>query len=355
MSMRSWAVALVATVTTAAPASGQSLSDRLALFLDEIDLSGAVLIARGGRTLHEGGYGLANREWDIPNTPETKFRIGSVTKQFTAAAILILQDRGSLSVQDQVGAHVSTVPDSWKGLTIHQLLTHTSGIMHAWALDDFVQNMAVPATLDETLARFFSEPLLFEPGTDYHYSGVGYFLLAKVIEEVSGSSYADFLKDEIFEPLGMINTGADHPWTVLPGRTSGYVWGEGGRIVNAPDLFMPILTGGGNLYSTVRDLARWDWALTRGEILSEEAYAAMYRPERNGRAYGWEIGEFEGRRFVAHSGGLPGSWAYNFRVPSEELDVVVILNSPPGPDTSELARQLAKIVLDSDSQPGGSL
>jgi CubicO group peptidase (beta-lactamase class C family) len=348
MRTRGWALTLVATIATVAPASGQSLGDRLSLVLDEIDISGAVIVAKGGRTLHEGGYGLANREWGIPNTPETRFRIGSITKQFTAAAILILQDRGFLSVQDEVGAHVSTVPDSWKGLTIHQLLTHTSGIMHSWALDGFAETMATPTTLDETLARFFAEPLLFEPGTDYQYSGVGYFLLAKVIEEVSGVSYEDFLEEEIFEPLGMNDTGADHPSTVLPRRASGYVWGEGRRIVNAPDLFMPILTGGGNLYSTVRDLARWDWALTRGAVLSEGAYAAMYRPERENYAYGWQVGEFEGRRVIAHSGGVPGSVAYNFRLPSEELDVVILLNGP-GPVVDELARRLAKVVLDSDS------
>lgn len=353
MSVRSWTVALFVFISATAPASAQSLPERLSELLDGTDLSGSVLVAKGGRTLHEGGYGFANREWNMPNTPETKFRIGSITKQFTAVAILILQDRGQLDVRDQVGVHVSTVPSSWSTLTIHQLLTHTSGIMHSWALEGFTETMAVPKTLDETLERFFNEPLLFEPGTSYQYSGVGYFLLAKIIEEVSGVSYPEFLEAEIFKPLGMTETGADHPGGILARRASGYVWGEGRQIENAPDIFMPILTGGGNLYSTVRDLARWDRALTGGALLTEDAYAAMYLPERENYAYGWRIEEFEGRRVIAHGGGLPGFAAYNFRVPSEELDVVVLLNGP-GPVVGELARSLAKIVLDADDREEGS-
>ncbi|MBT8397905.1 MAG: beta-lactamase family protein [Gemmatimonadetes bacterium] len=312
------------------PETAQSQADRLASVLAESDLSGAVIITKGGSTVFSAGYGLANKELDVPNTPETKFRIGSITKQFTAMSILILQDRGLLDVRDPVGDHVAHVPDSWRSLTIHQLLTHTSGIMHSWALPGFEETMAVPTTLDETLERFFDEPLVFEPGTDFVYSGVGYFLLAKTIEVVSGTPYEEFLSSEIFEPLGMRDTGADRPETVLLHRASGYERADSGAAQNAPDIFMPILTGGGNLYSTVQDLARWDRALTERALVSERAYEAMYRPERGGYAYGWRVQQIEGREVLSHSGGVPGFQAVNFRIPAEEIDVVILSNVTPG-------------------------
>lgn len=344
-------IAFLMLFTAGVPAAAQTLSDRLAQVLAEADLSGSVIVTKSGSTVHSAGYGMANRELGVPNTPQTKFRIGSITKQFTAMGILILQDRDKLDVHDPVGKHVKDVPESWRSLTIHQLLTHTSGIMHSWALPDFAATMAMPTTLDETLERFFDQPLVFEPGTDFAYSGVGYFLLAKVIEVVSGQPYSEFLKSEIFEPLAMHDTGADRHEVLLPQRASGYVRREDGTVRNAPHIFMPILTGGGNLYSTVVDMARWNRALAKHALVPDQAYTAMYRPEREGYAYGWRVRLFHGRELLVHSGRVPGFKAINFRIPEEEIDVVILTNITPG-EPREVAKALAEVMLnDSDGEP----
>jgi CubicO group peptidase (beta-lactamase class C family) len=267
------------------PTSAQSLEERVRQGLTDADLSGAVLVTKGGSTILSAAYGLANRELGVANTPTTRFRIGSITKQFTAMAVMILQDQGKLQVSDRVGKHLTQVPTTWQGLTIHQLLTHTSGIMHSWTLPGFNEIAMVPISLDATLELFFDQPLLFEPGSDFLYSGVGYFLLARIVQEVSHQDYDTFLEAQIFSPLGMENTGPDRPSVVLEKRASGYVT-QGPQIQNAPWLFAPILTGGGHLYSTVEDLARWDRGLASHALISSEAYAVMYRPDKQNYAYG---------------------------------------------------------------------
>ncbi len=348
---------LLALALTGAGVEAQPLADRLDEVAKEADLSGSIIVTRAGETVLSAGYGMANLELGVPNAPGTKFRIGSITKQFTSMAIMILQDRGRLRVQDRVGDHLQSVPESWQALTLHQLLTHTSGIMHSWALPGFAETMAVPTTLDETLERFFEQPLVFAPGTDYRYSGVGYFLLAKVVEEVSGQPYEAFLDAEIFTPSGMRDSGADVPGPLLRDRASGYVRSEDGTIENASDIFLAILTGGGNLYSTAEDLARWDVALSSHSFVSEAAYAALYRPERESYGYGWRIGQLRGHRTLAHGGGLPGFNAFILRIPTEEICVVVLTNQTPGQEidgerlakAAPVARALANTVLDESS------
>jgi CubicO group peptidase (beta-lactamase class C family) len=214
--------------------------------------------------------------------------------------------------------------------------------------------MATPTTLDQTLERFFEEPLLFEPGRDFAYSGVGYLLLAKVIEEVSGIPYAGFLSREIFVPLQMTSSGADVPEVIIPGRAAGYVQAEGEPIQNAPNIYMPVLTGAGDLYSTVSDLSRWNQALSSGTLLSEEGYEAMYRPELNNYAYGWLVSETPaGHDILFHSGGVPGFASLNFRVPSAEVAVVVLTNLTPA-RLPRLASQILSLVLSGGGAGSGS-
>jgi CubicO group peptidase (beta-lactamase class C family) len=344
MKQAMWMTAGLAVLTGFGPLAAQSPTDRLKRVLSDSAFSGSVIVTRDGATVFAAGYGMADRGRQLPNTPETIFRIGSVTKQFTAMAILILQDRGLLDVRDSVGRYVPGLPASWQGLTIHQLLTHTSGLMHSWALPGFTETMARPTTLDETLARFYDQPPLFQPGTDFAYSGLGYFLLAKLIERVSGQDYGTFLRTEIFEPLGMRNTGADHPGLPASGRALGYVRGDDGTISDAPEIFVPVLTGGGNLYSTIGDLATWDRALAGHQLVSERAYEAMYRPERQSYAYGWQIAQLQGHQVLQHSGGLPGFNAFNLRLPSDDIDVVVLSNVAPTP-VGKIARELAAAML----------
>ena len=163
--------------------------------------SGVVLVARDGVPVVSRGYGWANAEWEIPNTPTTKFRLGSITKQFTATLVLTLQEQKKLSVQDPICTYVTPCPESWKPVTIHHLLTHTSGIPSYTGLPDYAKTMMMPRTIEQMVAVFRDLPLEFAPGEKFKYNNSGYFLLGVIIEKVTGKKYEDALRDEIFTPL----------------------------------------------------------------------------------------------------------------------------------------------------------
>ncbi|MBT4601847.1 MAG: beta-lactamase family protein, partial [Bacteroidetes Order II. Incertae sedis bacterium] len=285
-----------------------------------------VLITRAGKPILSRAHGWADLEHQVANTTQTKFRIGSVTKQFTAMAILILHERGKLRLTDPIASYIPNSPDAWSDISIHHLLTHTSGIMHSWKLPNWRDTMMEPATLTETIDRFRDQPLEFTPGESFAYSGVGYFILALIIEHVSGKPYGDFLHEAIFAPLGMRNTGADHYKPVLSHRATGYVWAEA-ELAHAPPIFMPILTGGGNLYSTVEDLTVWDQALGEKRLISDALYERMYTPVRNNYAYGWKIQERFGLKEISHGGWVLGSRALILRYPEERVCIVVLTNA----------------------------
>ncbi len=224
------------------------------------EFSGAVLVAKDGAPLVSKGYGLANRELDVPNTPRTKFRLGSITKMFTAMAILHLEEQGKLAVTDPVCKHVPDCPPAWAKITIHHLLTHTSGIPNFTSLPDYPKTMAAPSAVNQTVARFRDRPLDFDPGEKFRYSNSGYVLLGQVIEKVAIESYGAVLKRTIFEPLGMKDTGYDSGAEIIPRRASGYSR-QAERFRNAMYIDMSIPHAAGGLYSTVEDLLIWDQAL----------------------------------------------------------------------------------------------
>ena len=327
--------------------AGQTLNERMDKYLTDINaknqFNGSVNVTRGDEVILSKGYGFADFEHKVANSPETRFRIGSMTKQFTSMAIMILQEQGKLKVTDTLGKHVSGIPETWKNLTVHQLLTHTSGIMHSWALPGFVNTMAVPTSLDETLKRYHAKPLLFTPGEGFQYSGVNYFMLAKLIEVVSGKSYDEFMQEEIFVPLGMHSTGSDHPEVILERRARGYT-NTYGKLKNAPVIYMPVLTGGGNLYSTVEDLARWDRALRNKKLISQESYNALYRPERDNYAYGWIIQKQKDLLVITHSGGVPGFSSNILRIPEKKICIVIMSNVTPD-FVGQITNRLVEMVL----------
>jgi len=327
--------------------SGQTLSQKLSDYMknkvENQNFSGSVAVYWKGEPLIAAGYGTADHELSVPNSSKTAFRIGSVTKQFTSMAIMILQERGKLHVSDPIGKHLDSIPATWEELTIHQLLTHTSGIMHSWALAGFRETMAVKTTLDATLARYYAKPLLFEPGTKYQYSGVGYFTLAKIIEVVSGEKYHDFLQREIFDPLGMKSSGGDRPEVILMHRAAGYYRNDSG-IFNAAYIYMPILTGGGDLYSTIEDLVVWSHALNEGRLISRSSYEMMYRPALNNYSYGWVVAQRYGHNVYSHSGDVPGFNSHLLRIPAFHFCVVILSNVTPTPVT-KMAREIAQLVI----------
>lgn len=304
---------------------------------------GAVLVAQSGKPLLAKGYGMANQEWSIPAAPDTKFRLGSITKQFTAMAVLLLAQDGKLSVDDPVSRHWSGAPEAWKNITIHQLLTHTSGIFNYTALPGYTRNMRQTRTPAEILRDVADRPLEFEPGTQMKYSNSGYVLLGLIIEQLSGMKYGEFVRQRIFQPLGMNDSGYDSETAVIPRRASGYER-LGEELRNAQFLDMSLPHAAGALYSTCLDLLKWDGALRGQKLLSADSYRRYFTPGKNDYAYGWVVKERNGTVWQSHGGGINGFSTMIIRVPAKDLLVVALANVMPS-QASRLAEDLAALAL----------
>ncbi len=282
----------------------QKIDNYLQPLLDEDLISGSVLIARGDQVLISKGFGLANREYQIPCTAHTRYRLASVSKQFTAAAILILQEKGNLSVNDHLSKYLPDFPNGDK-ITLHHLLNHTSGVVNYSRLKDHYRIWTMPHTLQQVIDRFKNEPLSFEPGSKWEYSNSGYVLLTAVIEKVSGLTYEEFIKQFIFDPLDMNESGVDSHTEVIPNRATGhYNHGEG--IIQAPYLDIGFTSGAGSLYSSIGDLYKWHQALQGTEFLTENSKEQMFTPGLSDYGYGWFIRFNVGKTLIEHPGGING-------------------------------------------------
>jgi CubicO group peptidase (beta-lactamase class C family) len=305
--------------------------------------SGAILVARDGKVIAAKGYGMADVENDVPNTPETKFRLGSLTKQFTSASIMLLQERGKLSVQDSVCKYVAPCPEAWQPVTIHHLLSHTAGVPNFTAFPEYKKTMREPAPVETLIGRFRDRPLDFKPGENWKYSNSGYALLGYVIEKVSGKSYESFLRENIFEPLGMTSTGYDHPEEIVKRRARGYApRGEG--LVNAAYIDMTIPFSAGGLYSTVGDLYLWDQALHGGKLLKKPSLDAMLTPVRNNYGYGFGVDKIFNRPMAGHNGGIEGFATSIIRFTDDRATFIVLSNNEAA-RTTRVAADLAAIAF----------
>jgi CubicO group peptidase (beta-lactamase class C family) len=291
---------------------------------------GTVLVARAGKPLLSKGYGFANVEWQIPNAPDTKFRIGSLTKQFTSMLIMQLREQGKLALEHSLCVYLEPCPEAWKPVSLHHLLTHTSGIPTYTGLADWRKVNMVPHTIDQMIGFFRNLPLQWKPGDQYAYNNSGYFLLGVIVEKVTGKKYEEALREMILAPLGMNDTGYDWTKTIIPKRASGYM-GVGAAIANAAALDMQQPYSAGALYSTVEDLLKWDQALYTTTLLPDAAKQVMWTPFRNNYAYGWNIRTPSeasyGHTWLAHSGGINGFSAMIIRVPDAKLTVIVLSNN----------------------------
>lgn len=331
-------LALVSALPAQDPAGMEEL---IQSYVTPGQFMGAVLVARGDTVLLSKGYGSADLEWAIPNDPTTKFRIGSVTKQFTAAAILLLEERGKLSTSDFVKKHLPDAPAAWDKVTIFHLLTHTSGIPSFTSLPDYAAKQPFATTPDQLVARFRDLPLEFEPGSKWNYSNSGYVLLGYLIERVSGQSYARFLHENIFAPLSMTNSGYDVTNAILPRRARGYSPGPNGP-APAGYVDMTIPFSAGALYSTTEDLLRWERGLFGGRLLSASSLQKMTTPFKNDYAFGVGVGTKDGRKFIAHGGGIEGFNSYLRYDPEDQLTIVVLANLN-GPAADALAAKLGSM------------
>src|SRR5688572_16016000 len=318
---------LVATLLMAGTALAQNAGTRMdeiiQTFVSNKQFMGSVLVARGDQVLLSKGYGMANVEWEIPNTPSTKFRLASVTKQFTAAAILVLEERGKLKVEDTVKQHLPDAPAAWDKVTIFHLLTHTSGIPSAVGVpgDDY----RTPLTTAENVALVRDKPLSFQPGENYTYSNSGYILLGYLIERISGQTYEKFVQENLFAPLGMKDSGYDSNSAIIPRRAAGYSPSASGP-TNAAFVHMSRPHAAGSLYSSVEDLLRWEQGLFGGKLLSKASLEKMTTPFRNSYAFGLAVQTINGRRVIQHNGGIQGFNTVLAYYPEERVTVAVLGN-----------------------------
>jgi CubicO group peptidase (beta-lactamase class C family) len=294
------------------------------------------------------GYGSANLEWNIPNSPTTKFRLGFVTKQFTAACALLLEEHGKWKVSDPVKKFMPDAPTAWEKITIFHLLTHTSGIPSFTGFLDYPDFEAKATTPEKLVERFRNKPLEFQPGSKWKYSNSGYVLVGYLIEKVSKESYQNFLQEKIFTPLGMKDTGYDSNSAIIFHRASGYSPSKDG-IINAGFINMTVPFSAGGLYSTTEDLLKWEHGPFGGKVLSASCLKQMSTPFKENYGFGLSIST----KKIEHGGGIEG---FNTEVaywPDDQLSVIVLANlNVSAPD--EIANQVAaaihgqKVILPSE-------
>jgi len=321
----------------------------LAALAQQGSLSGAILVARDGNVIFNQGYGMANMEQKIPNTPEIKFHIGSLTKQFTAMAILLLQKQGKLDVKASVCKYIEDCPEAWQPVTIQQLLIHTSGI-HEFNKTPGMQEFVLhPATPLQIISQFRDLPLDFTPGEQFSFSNSGYMLLGYIVEKVSGQPYASFLQQEIFDPLQMKNTGYDDEGQTGSDHALGYMNGT----TPPPFVDRSIQYAASGLYSTVGDLLLWDQALYTEKLLPALMQDEMFKPfvaipaSTLSCGYGWYVGkQFDQPWFYTASGAVGFVGEIN-RFPATKVTIIILTNRQDT-DLKSLNALISPIVFGKD-------
>jgi CubicO group peptidase (beta-lactamase class C family) len=338
--------AIAIVVALGPPAAAQDLERMEQVVASYVDdnktFMGSVLVARDGQVLIKRGYGYANLEWQIPNTPTTKFRLGSITKQFTAAAILLLEERGKLRTDDPVKKHLPDAPAAWDQITIFNLLTHTSGIPSFTNFPEYRVAKLVATPAENIVASFRDKPLEFQPGEKWNYSNSGYVLLGYLIEKISGQTYEQFVRDNIFTPLGMKDSGYDSNRMLIPLRAAGYAPTPNGP-VNAEFIHMSVPHGAGGLYSTTEDMLRWTEGLYGGKLLSAASLEKMTTPFKNDYAFGLISRMVNGRKIIDHGGGIEGFNTMLIYYPAMKLTIVTLANLN-GTAAGELANKLGALM-----------
>ena len=307
----------------------------------------SVIVTQNNETVFRKSYGLANLEWELPLQPDHIFRLGSITKQFTAVAILKLFERGQLDLQEDIKTFLPNYPTHGYHISVEHLLTHTSGIKSYTNLPEWLALFRTDFKVEEMIEKFCYHPMEFSPGSKFNYNNSSYFLLGAIIEKVSGQTYAQYIEENIFKPLGMKNSCYDMTDRIIPRRVAGYkLTPDGFR--NADYLSMSQPYAAGSLASNVDDLAIWDAALYTEKLLKQETLQMAWKPytlssgETTRYGYGWAIADFEGTRVIKHSGGIHGFINDAIRLPDEKIYAAVLSNRGiPFPDI--LTYQLASI------------
>ncbi|HLW64055.1 MAG TPA: serine hydrolase [Gemmataceae bacterium] len=312
----------------------KAITEKCAAYMDArmkiSKFSGSIMVARNGEVLFEHGYGLANVEHSVPNTPKTKFRLASVSKQFVATGIMILEHDGKLKVDDKLEKHLPDCPKAWADVTLAQLMSHTSGVPENLRPALFQGKWPLPVGSSHVYDVVKDKPLDFKPGEKWSYSNTGYDLLGLIIEKITGKPYGDFLKERIFDPLGMHDTGIDSRPLVLKDRAYNYGLQKGEYVI-AQYIDISAVYAAGSIYSTVEDLLKWDNALYSDKILPQKSWEKMWAPVKNGYGFGWLITQRSGKKVMVHNGGLPGCTTTVEHHPETRLFMSVLCNVEGSP------------------------
>lgn len=342
-----------------AQTTAEKIDQLISQYHDERLFNGSALVAENFETIFKKGYGLANMEWNIPNTPDTKFRIGSITKQFTSMIIMQLVEKDKIKLDGKITDYLPYYrKDTGDKVTIEMLLTHTSGIPSYTSREDFGEKVSRKSYKpDDFVKEYCGGDLEFEPGSQFLYNNSGYFILGAIIENVTGMSYEEVLKKNIFEPLGMNNSGYDRFDPVLLKRATGYDKTFSGY-KNSPFLDMSLPYAAGSLYSTVEDLLIWDKALQTDKLLSNKLKEELFKPRVDAfggkYAFGWslqkkKIGDEE-FDVVTHGGGINGFNTINYIIPKNG-QLVVLFSNAGGAPLNEMSEKIINILNGKDAKP----
>jgi CubicO group peptidase (beta-lactamase class C family) len=303
----------------------------------------AVAVLKDGAIVKARAFGLANVELEVPASTESVFEIASITKTFTAAAVMLLVESGKLSLDDALSRFFEDSPSQWKAVKVQHLLAHTGGLERdAFPLTTNAARMDyAPVEIEEKARRL---PLLFEPGSAFSYSNLGYILLGRIIEKVSGQSYGEFLANRVWKPLGMLSTRMNDRHEVLPRRVAGYEWDGSLHVADpqSPTYYAPA----GGIVSTVLDMAKWEQLFEPGRLLRRESLEKMLEPtglangSTTGYGLGWNINFHRGHKCYDHSGGIRGFRSAFLHYPQYRLTVVVLCNLLPA-EPERIARAVA--------------
>ena len=308
---------------------GDALDDRILSIMAERHIPGAAIaVVQNGQVVRMKGYGVATLEFNVPVTTETVFEIGSVSKQMTAAGIMLLVQDGKVLLDEKISKYLPNTPEAWSSVTVRHLLTHTSGIKSYSSLDGF--SLSERMTINDFIKKLSSHPLEFTPGERNIYSNSGFNLLAYIIETQSGKKYMDFMRERIFSPLGMTKTGDRDPQFVIPFRANGYEWRRDrytGRDGNLTDLM-----GAGSIVSTISDMTKWEAALRGEKLLNANSKKEIWtkfifnsgKPSPFG--LGWRISDVRGNKLIAHSGQTAGFGASIQRYADSDVSVIALTN-----------------------------
>ena len=340
------AVLLLLLLSLPAPLGADQIDEFVRAAIHQRNIPGLSLaVVRDGQLIKAAGYGIANLESAAPATPETVYEIGSITKQFTAEAIMLLVEEGKLSLDDAVNKYLPNLPTAWQPLTLRQLLTHTSGLKD-WESANLL-SFRRDYTSSEFIALLSAYPLDFTPSERWSYTNTAYPLLGMVIAHVSGQSYEEFVVDRIFRPLGLSATRFLHPQEIVPQRAGGYV-DEAGRLQKGEPRRPGLLLPNGGILSSVLDLAKWERIFSTEQLLKRASLEQMQTPVRlnNGKpfncGFGLFMAEFHGHRLIVHNGSTAGGFSSVFyHYPDDKLTVIVLCNIDRGDAVNLIATRVA--------------